>query len=176
MWRVGLRADHPGAGQPHRHAVGYGSDGTTVTVAVHGDDTWATITVHNRGAAIAPEQLDGIFNPMKARGASGKPNAQGPTGSLGLGLYIAERIVAAHDGRIEVESSEAGGTTFTVYLTRHEHAGASQRNAQRLAQRVCAVIAAVGWCAASSTRTPASSPSRSEGPSHADRGPARNRD
>jgi signal transduction histidine kinase len=105
------------------NAVVHGSEGTTVTVEVRGDDTWAAIRVHNRGAVIAPEQLDGIFNPMKARGASGKPRAQGPTGSLGLGLYIAERIVAAHDGRIEVESSEAHGTTFTVHLPRRERAG-----------------------------------------------------
>ena len=107
------------------NAVIHGSTGTTVTVEVHGDDTSAIIAVHNRGAVIRPEQLDGIFNPMKARGQSGKPGAQGPTGSLGLGLYIAERIVAAHDGRIEVESSEARGTTFTVYLPRRENAGAS---------------------------------------------------
>ena len=107
------------------NAVVHGSEGTTVTVEVRGDDTWATIAVRNRGAVIAPEQIDGIFNPMKARGASAKPRAQGPTGSLGLGLYIAERIVAAHDGRIEVESSEARGTTFTVYLPRREGAGAS---------------------------------------------------
>ena len=45
---------------------------------------------------------------------------RGPTGSLGLGLYIAERIVHAHGGRLEVESSEAAGTTFTVHLPRRE--------------------------------------------------------
>jgi signal transduction histidine kinase len=105
------------------NAVIHGSDGTAVAVGVHGDDNWATVTVHNRGPVIAPEQLDGIFNPMKARGASAKPGAHGPTGSLGLGLYIAERIVAAHDGRIEVESSEACGTTFTVYLPHRGNAG-----------------------------------------------------
>jgi signal transduction histidine kinase len=37
---------------------------------------------------------------------------------LGLGLYIAERIVSAHAGRLEVASTAAGGTTFTVYLPR----------------------------------------------------------
>ena len=65
---------------------------------------------------IPPDELDGIFNPMKARRAPQQAAARGPTGSLGLGLYIAERIVHAHDGRIEVESSEAHGTTFTIYL------------------------------------------------------------
>ena len=67
---------------------------------------------------IPPEQLDGLFNPLKARRAPRTVAARGPTGSLGLGLYIAEQIVQAHGGRIEVESSEASGTTFTVCLPR----------------------------------------------------------
>ncbi len=55
---------------------------------------------------------------MKARRAPRMVATGGPTGSLGLGLYIAERIVVAHDGRLAVDSSEAGGTTFTVRLPR----------------------------------------------------------
>jgi phosphoserine phosphatase RsbU/P len=57
---------------------------------------------------------------MKAKQSPREAAARGPTGSLGLGLYIAERIVSAHEGRIEVESSEARGTTVTVHLPRHE--------------------------------------------------------
>jgi signal transduction histidine kinase len=49
---------------------------------------------------------------------------RGPTGSLGLGLYIAERIVHAHDGHLDVESHEATGTTFTIRLPRREQSPA----------------------------------------------------
>jgi signal transduction histidine kinase len=35
-------------------------------------------------------------------------------GSVGLGLYIAREIVAAHRGTIDVESSAELGTVFTV--------------------------------------------------------------
>ncbi|GJG85515.1 two-component sensor histidine kinase [Gemmatimonadetes bacterium T265] len=101
------------------NAVQHGGRGTPVTVDVRGDATEAVIAVHNDGPAIPPDQLDGIFNPMKARQAS-RAAARGPTGSLGLGLYIAERIVGAHGGRLAVESSEAAGTTFTVHLPRAE--------------------------------------------------------
>lgn len=100
------------------NAVKHGPEGSTVTVAVGGDDGQVAIAVHNGGVPIPPDQLDGIFNPMKVRTSPRNERARGPTGSLGLGLYIAEQIVSAHDGRIEVESSEASGTTFTLYLPR----------------------------------------------------------
>ena len=100
------------------NALEHGSPGTAVRVDVEGNDDETTIAVRNRGPVIAPERLNGIFNPMKPREAGGSPDAGGPGGNLGLGLYIAERIVHAHQGWIEVESSEERGTTFTVHLPR----------------------------------------------------------
>ena len=41
-----------------------------------------------------------------------------PSTSLGLGLFIVKEVVQAHRGTIEVASSEAAGTTFTVVLPR----------------------------------------------------------
>lgn len=94
------------------------SNGDTVGVVLEGDEETVEIRIHNRGVAISADQLDGLFNPMKHGTSLRKPSSQGPTGNLGLGLYIAERIVSAHGGRIEVASSEAQGTTFTVRLPR----------------------------------------------------------
>jgi signal transduction histidine kinase len=93
-------------------------DQTIVTVDVHGDDEEVSIAIHNRGAPIPPGQFNGIFNPMKRKQATGNVATGGSSGNLGLGLYIAERIVIAHKGRIEVESSEEGGTTFMIHLPR----------------------------------------------------------
>ncbi len=76
---------------------------------------------------IPSAQLDGIFNPMRSRPTpvlshtevtSVKSTAAGPTGSLGLGLYIAERIVVAHEGQLDARSTKADGTTFTIRLPR----------------------------------------------------------
>lgn len=100
------------------NAVQHSADGTGVTVELRGDNEQVVVAVHNYGAAIPADRLNGIFNPMKAREFPREASDRGPTGSLGLGLYIAERIVSAHEGRIEVESSEASGTTFTVHLPR----------------------------------------------------------
>ncbi|HET9438978.1 MAG TPA: sensor histidine kinase [Longimicrobiales bacterium] len=102
------------------NAVEHGAVGSTVTIDVAGDDTDVTIAIHNRGEVIDSAELDGIFNPMKFKGKEYKSSRKGPTGNLGLGLFIAERIVTAHGGRIAVESSEANGTTFTIHLPRLE--------------------------------------------------------
>jgi signal transduction histidine kinase len=102
------------------NAVQHGSTGSTVTVKIRDGAELVAVAVHNHGASIPPEQLDGIFNPMKSRVAPRVPSERGPTGSLGLGLYIAERIASAHGGRIEVKSSPEDGTTFTMYLPRVE--------------------------------------------------------
>ncbi|HEX2203559.1 MAG TPA: sensor histidine kinase [Longimicrobium sp.] len=99
------------------NAVEHGSGEAPVRIGVAGDGEEVTVTIHNRGPAIPASRIDGIFNPMKGRNG-GSSAADGPSGSLGLGLYIAERIVSAHGGRIDVASSDAEGTTFTVRLPR----------------------------------------------------------
>ena len=100
------------------NAVEHGAPGTTLRVELGGGEKEVKIMIHNRGTAIPANRLKGIFNPMKLSATPQKPSTHGPTGNLGLGLYIAERIVHAHGGRIEAESSEAKGTTFTVHLPR----------------------------------------------------------
>jgi signal transduction histidine kinase len=100
------------------NAVEHGSAGEPVTVALRGDEDEVSIAVRNRGV-IAGERLDGIFNPLKGSTTPRTSSSSASTGNLGLGLYIAERIVVAHCGRIGVASSEAEGTTFTVHLPRN---------------------------------------------------------
>ena len=100
------------------NAVEYGSTGAVPTVQVQGDDKEVSIAIHNQGDVIPPEQLNGIFNPMKRKEATADSAGGVSSGNLGLGLYIADRIVNAHKGRIDVQSSEKDGTTFTVRLPR----------------------------------------------------------
>jgi signal transduction histidine kinase len=99
-------------------ALEHGIAGEPVGVEIRGTPDDVTIAIHNRGPTIPAALLEGIFRPMKGREARANAAATGPLGNLGLGLYIADRIVHAHRGHIAVESSAARGTTFTVHLPR----------------------------------------------------------
>lgn len=93
------------------NAVTHGDPTRPVTVTVTARGQEASVRVHNHGQPIEPAFLPVLFDPFK-RGGSARGRSQG----LGLGLYIADRIVRAHGGRIEVASSPQAGTTFEVIL------------------------------------------------------------
>jgi signal transduction histidine kinase len=95
------------------NAVQHGSDQTPINVKIHSNADVVAIAVQNWGPVIPRNQLNKIFDPMH-RVDDEKPVA--PRSNLGLGLYITERIVAAHGGTIGVESSEERGTRFTIQL------------------------------------------------------------
>lgn len=100
------------------NALEHGAPGTTVRVELRQSGNDVVINIHNHGTAISAERLNGLFNPMKLGATPQGSATHGPMANLGLGLYIAERIVDAHGGQIEVESSRDMGTTFTVRLPR----------------------------------------------------------
>ncbi len=64
------------------------------------------IAVADTGPGIPPEDRWRIFQPFFSK----KP------GGTGLGLAIAQRIVAAHGGRIDLESAPERGSRFTISL------------------------------------------------------------
>ena len=98
------------------NAVQHGSPKTPIDVSVRGQKDEVVVRVHNQGPAIPEADLAGLFSPFKRLGP-GKDPGKGAN-SLGLGLYIADRIVTAHGGTIDVESTDDSGTSFTVHLPR----------------------------------------------------------
>lgn len=93
-----------------RHNVAAGS--VEVRTATAGDVV--TLTVANTGPVVRPDQLDRLFQPFTR--LTGDRTATGD--GLGLGLPIVAAVVAAHDGRLDVEPRPGGGLTVTVELPR----------------------------------------------------------
>lgn len=96
------------------NAVQHGARGTTISLTARGEATEVVLQVHNLGPRIPDEARATLFDPFKRAAEATQGGAQG---SLGLGLYIAERIVTAHGGTITVDSTDTG-TFFTVRLPR----------------------------------------------------------
>lgn len=95
------------------NAVQHGSAEHGVSVFFDGSSAdVVSVRVHNMGT-IAAELLPRLFEPM-AGGDRRRTNTRG----LGLGLYISREILRAHGGDVEVATSDAEGTSFTVRLPR----------------------------------------------------------
>lgn len=71
------------------------------------------ITVSDAGLHIPPDQVEALFARF-GRIQNGK--ASGAIRGSGLGLYIARRIVEAHGGSIQVETTTGEGSTFAIAL------------------------------------------------------------
>ncbi|RME72100.1 MAG: sensor histidine kinase, partial [Chloroflexi bacterium] len=93
------------------NAIKYTEAGGSVTVTAEADDGEVRIRVQDTGVGIAPEMREKIFEPF-FRTHPGKRFPQG----LGLGLTIANDLVTAHGGRLEVESEPGQGSRFTIHL------------------------------------------------------------
>jgi two-component system, sporulation sensor kinase E len=72
------------------------------------DSIW--VSVADTGGGIPQEQINRIFEPFYTTKKKG----------TGLGLMIVQRIVRAHNGRIELDSHVGRGTTFRIWLPLHE--------------------------------------------------------
>jgi signal transduction histidine kinase len=75
-----------------------------------GDD--AVVQLVDHGEGIAPEDLKRLFTPFFRTDRSRTRH----TGGVGLGLTLTRRIVEAHAGSIEAESTPGVGTTMTITL------------------------------------------------------------
>jgi two-component system, NtrC family, sensor histidine kinase PilS len=69
-------------------------------------DEWVVIAIQDEGCGIAPEDLDGIFQPFRSSFERG----------TGLGLAIVHRVVTDYHGSIHVSSEVGKGTTMSVRL------------------------------------------------------------
>jgi two-component system sensor histidine kinase BaeS len=93
------------------NAIKYTPPRGTVSLGagVEGQEAW--IRISDNGPGITPEEQERIFAPFY-RSQRGRRFPQG----MGLGLSIAYTLVAAHGGRLELDSTPGLGSHFTVWL------------------------------------------------------------
>jgi signal transduction histidine kinase len=78
-----------------------------ITVATKNQGNWVEVSVSDNGCGIAKEFIEkNLYRPFQTTKKLG----------MGIGLYHCKTIVEAHGGKINVESEEGKGTTFSVLL------------------------------------------------------------
>jgi signal transduction histidine kinase len=87
------------------------TDKGTISVEAETSRRRVTIRIADTGKGIPPEELGSIFDPFFTTKDQG----------MGVGLYLARKIVEAHDGRIEARSESGAGTTFIIQLPGDRH-------------------------------------------------------
>jgi signal transduction histidine kinase len=81
-----------------------------VEITASRDGTDYRITVQDHGIGIPPEDLDRVFEPFYRV----DPSRSRATGGFGLGLSLCKAIMAAHGGRIQIDSQPGQGTRVTI--------------------------------------------------------------
>ena len=94
------------------NAVKYNQPGGAIEFALSRAGSNAVLKISNTGPGIAPEVLPRVSE----RFFRGDPSHNSAVDGCGLGLSIAQWIVAAHNGRMEIASAPAKLTTVTVTL------------------------------------------------------------
>lgn len=93
------------------NALEYTSENGTVTIRTFTKETCGVVEVQDTGIGIAADLMPHLFE----RFYHFSLPTSGPE-RLGLGLAIARKIVAQHDGTIRVVSAPGKGSTFTIVI------------------------------------------------------------
>ncbi len=96
------------------NALRYSPPGGTITISVTkslSDSLWPIeIHLNNTGTPIPAEEIPKLFT-RRYRGST----STGTSGT-GLGLFIVDGIISRIGGKVSVQSTKEGGTTFTIHL------------------------------------------------------------
>lgn len=95
------------------NAIEYAAPETVVVIKVYAEGSEVVVEVINQGEPIPADVLPFIFEPFRRA----EQRKKSPTGSLGLGLYIADQIVLSHGGTLAARSAD-GTTSFVMRLPR----------------------------------------------------------
>ncbi len=94
------------------NAIKYSPGGGPIRLRVTTEGETVTVAVQDEGLGIAPGDLARLFRPFSRVRTMRTAGIEGS----GLGLYICERIVKAHGGRLWAESALEHGSTFSFTL------------------------------------------------------------
>ena len=101
-----------------QNAVRSGTRRLPIDFSARGEEDDIIIEVTSHGPVFSDRELQAAFDPMcRALIDQEKSGGMSSVGG-GIGLFVANQIIAAHGGKIEALSSEAQGTVFAAIIPR----------------------------------------------------------
>ena len=94
------------------NALKYSPEGSVTEVRAKRDSGGVTFEVLDQGEGVPPDRRDAIFDRFYQIDQS----ATRRVGGAGLGLYICRRLAEAVEGRVWLEQSGPGGSTFAFWI------------------------------------------------------------
>lgn len=94
------------------NAIKFSFPGSVITVFVKKHDNEIVFGVKDNGQGIPSTEINKLFVPFEKLSVKSTAGEK----STGLGLVIVKKIMEAHKGRVEVESKQGQGSTFTCTL------------------------------------------------------------
>lgn len=94
------------------NALKYSPDSSSVRVAVTADEVTVAVSVEDHGPGVGAAEQRAIFRKFTRGAAARSLNVKG----TGIGLTMANQIVKAHGGRLELDSELGRGSIFTIVL------------------------------------------------------------
>jgi two-component system, OmpR family, sensor histidine kinase MtrB len=93
------------------NAIKYSPNGGAVRLSIARRPDAVLIAVADQGIGMSPDDVEQVFEPFR-RSSRADESIPG----VGLGLFVARKLVDAHGGKILVETRKGVGSTFTVWL------------------------------------------------------------
>ncbi|WP_311315846.1 HAMP domain-containing sensor histidine kinase [Neobacillus sp. MER 74] len=94
------------------NAIKYNRENGTIDIELTEADKEVLVVIKDSGVGLSQKDLSRIFDRFYRADASRARSVEG----TGLGLSIVQSIIDLHHGKIDLESIEGTGTTFTVHL------------------------------------------------------------
>ncbi len=96
------------------NAIKFTPEGGLILLSLYVRGDWVQVLVSDEGPGIPKSEINQLFERFY-RGDKSRTRAEKDVG-FGLGLPIAYWILRNHGGRIDVETDEGKGTTFSIWL------------------------------------------------------------
>ena len=97
-----------------QNAISFSPESSDINIKSDNQETKIKFYITNKGSGISKEELELIF--QKYYSGQSKFKKAG----TGLGLYLAQQLVLAHNGKIEADCSKDGFTTFVLTLPKNK--------------------------------------------------------